>query len=460
LYRPDGGGRAIPVSIWPRSRCQKEDTVASAFVENDVHKVLYAKGGLETFVQDSPEIEQALAEAEYKPPNDRNKYIGPDFELWKFVKSRAIQKIGRLHRTIRYGNFIGSKVNLRTDDTKPMQLDLLGQHEPGLFILELKVEKSAERNAFSEMFAYSNYIAEMFAFSGRKDITNVLVANLDNKITEQAYLYDLIVTDRNVIIYRPEFPTGSAADLKLHLYIPGDDEFKHLTNRLLSHDLMDCVVASFDDLDGWFDSNEEDGQLRDYTVEHLSAVSTYAAQLMEAERLHGFCFVRKRWKEVSMGYPNSLILCAVNPFRIADPKQSNDILDQLDEEHHSAFFEFPKLGFGERLTSLAKCAIKDALTHNFACEVETPNWSSMVTSAIEVAVTHNFGFRPTGILREAYSSYLNMVYADAAAGLNREDVSVLKVNELFNWLNAWEFMERCGFANADDDDDSIGEDEE
>jgi hypothetical protein len=48
-------------------RCQKEDTVASPFAENDVHKALYAKGGLETFVQDSPEIEQALAEAEYKP---------------------------------------------------------------------------------------------------------------------------------------------------------------------------------------------------------------------------------------------------------------------------------------------------------------------------------------------------------------------------------------------------------
>jgi hypothetical protein len=58
----------------------------------------------------------------------------------------------------------------------------------------------------------------------------------------------------------------------------------------------------------------------------------------------------------------------------------------------------------------------------------------------------------TGILREAYSAYLNMVYADAEAGLNDEDVSMLKVNELFNWFKAWEFMERCGFAKADYDD--------
>jgi hypothetical protein len=117
------------------------------------------------------------------------------------------------------------------------------------------------------------------------------------------------------------------------------------------------------------------------------------------------------------------------------------------------------LGFGERLISLAKRAIKDALTHNCRCQLEIPNWSSMVTSLIEVVLVHNLGFRPTGILREAYSNYLNMVYADAEAGLKYEDVSKLKVDELFNWLDAWRFMERCGFANAGHDDGAGGDDE-
>jgi len=84
----------------------------------------------------------------------------------------------------------------------------------------------------------------------------------------------------------------------------------------------------------------------------------------------------------------------------------------------------------------------------------------MVKASMEVVFTHNFGFRSTGILREAYSGYLNMVYADAEAGLNGDDVSVLKVNEHCNWLNAWTFMERCGFTDGDQDDESGGEDEE
>ena len=408
--------------------------------------MLNARGGFETLVVDSPEIEKFLEQANYVTPKiDPAQYTGPDFELWKFIKSKALEKIGHLHRTIRYGEFIGSKINLRIDDTKPMQLDFLGQHETGLFVLELKVEKSAERNAFSELFAYSNYIAEMFALSGSKDITNVLVTKLDNKITTQAYLYDLLIGDRNVVVYQPEFPTKSIEDLKLHLHIPADEDFQHLTNRLLSHEAMDCGVVSFDDIDGWFDSNEVDGSLNDYTLEHLSALSTYAAQLMEADGLHGFCFIRKRWQEVAVGHGNSLILCAVNPFRIAGEKQTNDILEQLDEEHHDAFFEVPELGFGNRILSIAKRVIKDGLTHNFSCELEMPLWRAMVTSSIEVVYTHNFGFRPTGILREAYSNYLNMVYADKDAGLFDEDVSMLKINEVFNWLNAWEFMERCGF---------------
>ncbi|WP_028351430.1 hypothetical protein [Bradyrhizobium murdochi] len=90
---------------------------------------------------------------------------------------------------------------------------------------------------------------------------------------------------------------------------------------------------------------------------------------MEAERLHGFCLVRKRWKEVQMGYGNSLIICAINPFRIAGREQSNDILEQLDEKHHYAFFEVPEIGFDSRLFALAKRAIKDGLTHDYNGEL-------------------------------------------------------------------------------------------
>lgn len=98
------------------------------FSEDDVHKHLHATG-LEAVIVDCPlfdvdEVEPCAEE--------------PDFQLWRIIKSRALAKLERLHGTIRYGTFVGTKIKLPTDHTKPMELDLLGTHEDGLFVLELK----------------------------------------------------------------------------------------------------------------------------------------------------------------------------------------------------------------------------------------------------------------------------------------------------------------------------------
>lgn len=418
--------------------------MAAKFSEDQVHEHLYEQG-LEALVEDVPGIDDEQAEDEAEENGD--------FQLWRILKTRAIEKIAALHNTIRYGTFLGSKLKLPTDSTTPMELDLLGHHEDGLFVLELKVDRSAERNAFSELLAYSNYIAGVFPLSGHKDITNVLVANLDNKITRQAFLYDLLISDRSVIVYKPVFADGSLESLKLQLHLPSDDDFRHFTNDLLSHDAMSCVVASFSDLEGWFDSTEEDGALLDHTRKNLSNLAAYAAQLMEAENLHGFCFVRKPWREIPLYYRNSLIICALNPFYKRSKERADLVVEQIVEGERSSFFEAPMFAFDGRLLRIAKRAVKDCLTDDYGCELETPNWRGMVESFREVVATHNFGFRPTGVLREAYTDFLNRAYALEAEGDVVEDRSVLKVDEITSWFGAWRFMEMCGFSSDDFDDE-------
>ncbi len=223
--------------------------MAAKYSEDQVHQYIYQQG-MEQLIDDVPEFDNlsaagSVAAAKSETSGEADK-VGDDidFKLWRIIKARALDKLERLHRSIRYGEFIGSKVKLPMDSTQPMELDLLGQHEDGVFILELKVDRSAERNAFSELFAYSNYIAEMFALSGHKDIVNVLVAKLDAKITRQAFLYDLLITDRNIIVYKPEFQDETLQSLRLKLHIPSDDDYRYFTNQLLSHDAMSCVVAS------------------------------------------------------------------------------------------------------------------------------------------------------------------------------------------------------------------------
>jgi len=126
----------------------------------------------------------------------------------------------------------------------------------------------------------------------------------------------LIITDRDIIVYQPEFSGESLNTMKLKLHVPSDDVFKQFTNDMLSHESMSCIVASFDDMEGWFDNNEEGGSLNSWTIQHLEKLSNYTAQLMEAEGFHGFVYTRKPWKEIPWSDNNSLIICAINPFNI------------------------------------------------------------------------------------------------------------------------------------------------
>lgn len=425
--------------------------MTSMFTEAEVHAHIYSVG-LEKLIVDEdllPHEAGLLDETEDLDSEDEK----APFELWRLVKRRAIDKLTKINSLVRYGDFIGSKVKLPTDSSTPMELDLLGRHEDGLFVLELKVAKSAERQAFSELFAYSGYLAEMFALSGNKDITNVLVARVDAKITRQAFLYDLIVNDRQIVIYRPEFSGSYIHTLRLSLFLPSDEDFRYFTNNLLSHEVMSCVVVSFEDLEGWFDSKESNGSLNSYTKDHLTKLSAYAAQLMESERLNGFCFARKPWREIPLYYRNSLIICAANPFRNVDPEREKIITDQISLEHANSFIESAEMGFDGRLLSIAERALQACLPLDTDHEFETPYWGAMVTNLQEVVFTHNFAFRPVGLLREAYVDYLGEIYARNVDSEFPEDVSVVPANEIFNWLRAWEFMRMCGFGYPGDSDE-------
>jgi hypothetical protein len=422
--------------------------MAQNFSEEQVHQHIWATG-ISNLIAETDAFNDPLASGV-----ECDEYGEPCFELWRLIKHKALEKLRALHNLMAEGKIIGSKVKLPTDVTRPMELDFLGHHEDGIFILELKVDRSAERNAFSELLGYSYYISEMFALSGPKDITNVLVTPLFAKMSRHAFLYDLLITERNIILYRPTYKTEEIGSLQLELYIPTDEDFRHFSNELLSHEAMTCVVASFHDIEGWIDSNEENGSLNSYTVEHLEAVSSYCAQLMESERLHGFCWARKRWSEIPVFYENSLIICALNPFGIINPARSEALSGQIAPEELTPLREIAERGFRGRLLSLAKKALNETITNEPRIELEMPEWSAMITEMVETVFTHNVGFRPTGMLREAYVANVNSLFDYEARGGTYADNSVLKVNDTFNWFKAWSFMEGCGFGLMNSPEDS------
>ena len=122
--------------------------------ENDFHEFIYKVGpqGLITSEFPSPVEDEFTAQSDGEEPAFEDE---PPFELWRVMRERAITRLAKLHNLIRYGEFIGSKIRLPTEEGKRMELLPAGTHENGLFVLELKVDKTAEWNAFSELFGYS-----------------------------------------------------------------------------------------------------------------------------------------------------------------------------------------------------------------------------------------------------------------------------------------------------------------
>ena len=442
--------RAVNPSATPRGAHRASpDTIAGAssgkgkyvakFNETDVQKHLEAVG-LETVLVDAEPLLDAVLPV---TGNDLDEYDEPEFELWKLLKRKAIETSGQ---------FLGSAINLPLDKTRHMFVDLLGTHGDGLFVLELKIDKPAERNAFTELLGYSNYIAGLFPGMGGKDILNILVTPMDAKIARQAYLYDLLISDRSVILYQPDFPAGTAESLRLDLYIPEDKEFQHFANRLLSHEAMSCVVASFDDIPGWIEYDDANPDtLPTYTREALKKITAYTAQIMEHEGLHGFCYVRKRWHSIQVRAfgeaKTDLIICAINPFRLIDEERVNLVTDQLPEDDRAVFTDAPLYGFINRLLRLAKRSLAECIDAEHPTWLETPYWGAMVTAMIETVFADHLGFRPTGMFREAYVEQLAATRRyNATVPAMAVDVERLQVDDIGNWLRAWQFMEACGFV--------------
>ena len=194
---------------------------------------------------------------------------------------------------------------------------------------------------------------------------------------------------------------------------------------------------------------------------------------MEAEGLHGFCFMRKRWAEMDAYYANTLFICAINPFLSAEPDRASTLITQLAGDQQSMFMEAPQFGFNGRLIDIGLRALRQSITTPIDTEVSTPLWHGIVTTPGEVVYTHNIGFRPTGLFREAYVSYIDELYRQIAQGADL-DAPTLRIETISSRFRAWEFMEACGYSgdhddnnnNDDDDDDdddetvdSTGEDE-
>ncbi len=363
------------------------------------------------------------------------------FELWKVIKQKVMERLSELHELVRNGELVGSKVKLKGTWAKPMELDMLGRHEEGIFVCELKVDSASERNSFTELLGYSQYIAELFAMSGHQDVVNVLIAPLFTQIARYGYLYDLLINDRKTVVYQPILDEeDELSSLRFSLHIPSDFEFRQFANQLISHDGMACAVGAFN-LEGSQFVEDRDGLLPPRGAAQLEQLGRYAAQLMEADRLHGFCFVSKARPEHKNMFDTLLYICATNPFTTADATRWRTLEGQLKDDNYLQ--EAAESGFYGRLITILNRALRMVGSPALG-DLDTPEWNQVVKNWADLYSSHNLGFSPTGVFREAFSSYIEQQYRQNQYRRHSHDLPKFPISVLYNWGTAWTFMEQVG----------------
>lgn len=243
-------------------------------------------------------------------PNFKKRLLVSQFLILKVSK-----KISLLHESVRNGRLHSSKVRFQTSDGRDVEVDFLGSCSLGDFLLELKTKKSAERNSATELNAYSNVLDRNSPLNNTKKNINVLISNFESGISKEAYLFDLIHNERNIIVYN-----YSIVDSKIKLvpYLPSDHDLGAYGKSTLSRYKFEKFSISLPTLPG-LSTPQPYAEMDMHAVLEVSKICVAFVNGMQALGLHGYVLGKViRGEEINWHYPNNcpykIYIYLMNPY--------------------------------------------------------------------------------------------------------------------------------------------------
>ena len=153
-----------------------------------------------------------------------------EYEPFELLYYQILKEYEEYYKSLARLDFFGCEVRLPKDGENTIRSDFFGSldGENGFVICELKVNKQPERQSFTELFAYANYVRSKFAPMGRRDVFYLLISPMEERIVREATLSSLIYDKNRIIALVPK--AGNNLDsLKFELWIPSKDEFRLFT---------------------------------------------------------------------------------------------------------------------------------------------------------------------------------------------------------------------------------------
>lgn len=235
----------------------------------------------------------------------------------EIIKQRVYNRIKELNKGIQNLSFIGCEVPLNKKGESTIRVDFLAKipGSTGLSIIELKINKSAERQAYTELLAYANHLETIFPTMSIEDVTLILIAPMEERIVREATILSLIKDDKPVVAFVPTFQGDDLSTLKLTPWVPNGDDISALTEAVFKPSNFDVFKMTWDSLPEW--NAEEPGSNPEiFMKERMNKVASYAAQLMENKKINGFVYTAQYWPEIQL-QPNQIIIGGLNPYKVS-----------------------------------------------------------------------------------------------------------------------------------------------
>ncbi|MFM8276137.1 MAG: hypothetical protein ACKN89_03935 [Cyanobium sp.] len=386
------------------------------------------------------------------------------------LQQEAEKKINEILDDIEDIVLIGKEVPLKKSGETTTRVDLLGESESaGLSIIELKKSKQTERQAFTELLAYSNHFCSIFPGLQEATLTSILVAPMQTRTVRDAYVQELVVNNKNIIALVPSFENEV---IKLSVYYPDKKYYQWYENNLFDDRSMSTVAISFPVVDGWIDTDIKgrDKGIPDYSKSALNTISNSISHKLDSLGIHALVYASQKWGEIGQifPFPNTIFVVATNPFSSfrasvdgdsvygdTDPgriEEIQSIYDNLHEDEKEFWLDRMESDFHGRLIRIVKeefrlCFLNDK-GKRIDTEISLPDWYGVKTSMIDSVFTHNLDVYLTGLFRSIYMSYVTYAYRSGEDPIYYGDgLPGYSYKMLREFLPVWEIIRGIGFGD-------------
>ncbi|CAK3652556.1 DUF91 domain-containing protein [Vibrio crassostreae] len=366
-----------------------------------------------------------------------------DVTAQRLIQNKINSQLLQLHSKLYDMELIGCEVPLEQHSNSTIRADFLAVFpgDTGLAVIELKKSKQTERQAFTELLAYSNHMTTLFPAMTRDDSVYILISPMETRIARDAVIQSLAFDNRTILALVPKLTDPKdITTLKLELWIPSNSELASFSNIAFREENFSVCKLSWEyDLGRW--DAEKGSNPPHYFVSQFNNVSCLAAQYMEETGVHGFTYCSQLWSELSesLPYTNSLVLVGLNPYavggaqflsanstgtehEIPDPDiylphigelipklgvddlsdTNDDVLGGLHRIWNSQLFRI-----GKQVIDLTTKNLDGKYIH---IEYGFMDWKTYQRSMLEDVYCHNFAIRSTGLMRHLYTDILKLDY--------------------------------------------------